>query len=142
MVNYTRLAATAKRLIEKNGRDFTLIKQATAPADPAKPWLGADQTLTLVTTATAAGVTGKKGLVVKGLFAAPGSTLGDIFAAIAGELTQRRGTSIYVAAESVSPEDPATYDQVLDGTKALRIEDVETLQPGDIPLLYRLELAQ
>lgn len=142
MVNYTRLVAMAKRLIEKNGRDFTLIKQATAPADPAKPWLGPSQTLVTVTTATAAAETGKKGLVVKGLFAAPGSTLGDIFAAIAGELTQRRGASVYIAADSVSPEDPATYDQILDGTEALRIEDVETLQPGDTPLLYRVELGQ
>lgn len=40
MVNYVRLAATSRRLIEKNGRDIQFFKPSSAPASPSKPWNG------------------------------------------------------------------------------------------------------
>lgn len=40
MVDYTKLAATAKRLVEANGRTITFIREAESRADPLKPWDG------------------------------------------------------------------------------------------------------
>lgn len=39
-VDYTKLAATAKRLVEENGRAIKLISDGAAAADPNKPWEG------------------------------------------------------------------------------------------------------
>lgn len=40
MVDYVKLAATAKRLVEANGRQITFIREAETKADPLKPWEG------------------------------------------------------------------------------------------------------
>ncbi len=50
MVDYVKLAATAKRLIEANGRSITFVRDSETPVDVNKPWLGptgADTTLIL-----------------------------------------------------------------------------------------------
>lgn len=49
MANYVRLAATAKRLIEKNGQNLTFTKNSEIPADPTKPWRGSDAAIYLQT---------------------------------------------------------------------------------------------
>jgi len=41
MVDYVKLSATAKRLIEANGRVITLIQDNKVPASAAEPWKGA-----------------------------------------------------------------------------------------------------
>jgi hypothetical protein len=41
MADYVRLAATAKRLVESNGRPVSFVRLQDAPADPDKPWRGA-----------------------------------------------------------------------------------------------------
>lgn len=40
MVDFTKLAATANRLISKNGRVVTFVKNSGSAADPSKPWKG------------------------------------------------------------------------------------------------------
>lgn len=40
MVDYVKLAATAKRLVDANGRTVTLLREAETKADPLKPWEG------------------------------------------------------------------------------------------------------
>lgn len=50
MPDYTRLAATAARLIKNNGRSITFVKLDETPADPTEPWNGpasSDTTLAL-----------------------------------------------------------------------------------------------
>lgn len=50
MVDYVRLAATAQRLIEANGRLITFVRDSETPLDANQPWLGptgADTTLEL-----------------------------------------------------------------------------------------------
>lgn len=42
MVDYTRLARTAERLIRKNGREIIFKKPDLTPLDPLKPWNGPD----------------------------------------------------------------------------------------------------
>lgn len=44
MVDFTKLAATADRLITKNGRVVTFVKAPAIKLDPAKPWKGPDYT--------------------------------------------------------------------------------------------------
>lgn len=40
MVDYVKLAATAARLVEKNGRVITFVRKSETALDPAKPWKG------------------------------------------------------------------------------------------------------
>lgn len=40
MVDYVKLAATAERLVAKNGREITLVRKSETPTDPTKPWKG------------------------------------------------------------------------------------------------------
>jgi hypothetical protein len=40
MVDYTKLAATASRLITSNGRSITFVRKSETPADVNKPWKG------------------------------------------------------------------------------------------------------
>jgi len=40
MVDYVKLAATAERLVTKNGRTVTLVRTGEVPVDVDKPWLG------------------------------------------------------------------------------------------------------
>lgn len=40
MVDYVKLAETAKRLIEANGRTITFVREAETREDPLKPWDG------------------------------------------------------------------------------------------------------
>ena len=50
MVDYVRLAATAKRLVETNGRAITFVRPSEVPDDPNEPWggsTGAETTLPL-----------------------------------------------------------------------------------------------
>lgn len=57
MVDYVRVAATAKRLIDANGRQISLIRPSTVPLDPLKPWKGS--------------VPGDEQLVINGVFVPP-----------------------------------------------------------------------
>ena len=46
-MDYEKMAATTKRLIDKNGRLVTMFKLSAAIANPTKPWRGAaEQILT------------------------------------------------------------------------------------------------
>jgi hypothetical protein len=40
MVDYVKLANTAKKLINANGREITFIGKSQAASDPSKPWDG------------------------------------------------------------------------------------------------------
>lgn len=40
MVDFTKLAATAQRLISKNGRVVTFVKRTASVLDPSQPWKG------------------------------------------------------------------------------------------------------
>lgn len=50
MVDYVKLAATAKRLVAKNGREITFVRQSEIALDPLKPWNGPQAGETLFTT--------------------------------------------------------------------------------------------
>lgn len=46
MVDYTKLAATAERLITENGREITFVRKNQTPLDANKPWNGPNATET------------------------------------------------------------------------------------------------
>lgn len=48
MVDYTKLAATATRLITKNGRLVTFVRPTETPVDTDKPWDGPEAGETLL----------------------------------------------------------------------------------------------
>lgn len=134
MPNYTKLAATAKRLIEKSGRDIILYKRSSTPADATKPWRGP----TDATTATPPADPPTASTTVKAVFVEPSdSELGQLIEAL--ELVKRRGSRFLVAATSTAV-DLRQYEYIKDGDNIFSIEKVRFLKPGDVAILYDIEV--
>lgn len=135
MPNYVKLANTAKRLIEKSGRSITLYKRSDTPADVNKPWRGP----TDATTATPPAQPPTASTTVKAVFVQAGSEseLGQLIEAL--ELVKRRGNRFLVAALSTNV-DLRQYDVIQDGNQIYSIEVIRFLQPGDVALLYDIEV--
>lgn len=132
MPDYTQLAATAKRLIEANGRSVTFRRADAAPANASQPWRGPDAVPTppdgAVVTAVAA-------------FVPPGSGFGRT-RANTPELAQLL-TQVCLVAQASLPDgtDLATFQTVVDGSRAWRIETVDTLAPSTTTLIYAVGLS-
>lgn len=114
MPDYNALRDTARRLILGAGRELTLTPAPTS--DPAEPWKvgaqGAGATFTGVVTRFA------RGLV-------DGTTI----------LADDR----QIVAPYDTPTVPTAGDTVTDGAVALRVIDVEPIQPGDTLIAYRIQ---
>jgi len=121
MVDYASLAITAQRLIDANGRDISLVKQDQTSADPAKPW-----------RANAGNPT----------------TLGPLKAVIVpydaadvdGQLVRRGDKVAYVAAADTDPSEVETFDVLVDGGSNWKIQDVQTLDPGNTRVVYIIQI--
>lgn len=119
MVNYVRAAATAKRLIEENGRDVTLVRKNQTSADNAKPWRG---------PATAVNVTV--------------GTVKAVFYPIdeedeKGGLLRRGEEKMMIAHDSLAvPEDLEDIDHVSDGGRIYKVVKACPLGPGDVRIAY------
>lgn len=139
MVNYAKLAVTAEKLIEKNGRSVTLVKRSTVPETPSEPWKGpVDE---VYTDGTPGALGDKAGVVVFAAFVdvSSDSELAEFFTSLGGEV--RRGTkAALVAGLSVTPEAIEEFDVVVDGDDVWNIESTDTLRPGTVVLLYALGL--
>lgn len=122
-IDYAELATVAEELIGANGRSVTLRDQTAAPADSDAPWRG------------------------------PGDSDPDDVSAIAvviptelvdtdDQLVGRGEQTAYVAA-SEELGDLTRFDQLIesDGT-TWRIEEAQTLRPGDLRLLYIFGLSR
>lgn len=131
MVDFARLAQTAQRLIEANGRSVMLRKRDRTPADPAEPWRGPDTTPTPpdgdVQTAIVA-------------FVPPSGTGFGRNRIIDGTLADSFDQIGLLAADSVPGIDIEDFSTVEDGTKAWKIENVKTLRPADQTIIYALSL--
>lgn len=123
MADFTRLAATAKRLIEKNGRSVTVIKQGKTPTDATKPWRGQD-------TTHLASVTGKA------VFVQPSKAIQNI------DQLKRAEQVAYFAAANDSGQTLETFDLIKDGSTLWKILRAELLQPATKKLLYQFEVAR
>ncbi len=122
MVDYTRMTATAKRLIEKNGRTVTLRHKVEADADGDRPWA---ETTGKSVEADAVGV-----------------FLDYTLAEIDGELIRRGDQKVLFAATSEELEGTHVedFDEVDDGGVIWKIQGVEPLCPGDTCLMYTMQV--
>lgn len=139
MVNYVKLAATAQRLIEANGRDVTLYKKELTPAAAAKPWRG-------VPASTAPEST--MGPIKIAFVPVGGSGLGYLLQDENGQVSKEITQEGLMAADSItalSPPptelDPKLYSTVVDGSRAFRIVKIGELKPGDTSLIFVVGLA-
>lgn len=118
-MDFVRMAALAKKLIEANGRTVTFV-QLAAPTDPAKPWR-ADAPV------VAASVTQKAAFV----------SLSSRHLGI--ELTQEQLNSRaneLVLAGAAPSLDLLHVNQIIDGTETFSIEWVQTVKPADTAVFY------
>lgn len=118
MVDFVKLAKTAKRLIEENGRTITVQKQG--PADVTQPWREA-------TTPTLTTVTGKAAFVDTG-------SLGAFW--VNADNVKRSEKVALFAANNDGGNSLEDFDQIVDGSTTWKIDRTEVLQPADIRLIY------
>lgn len=123
MVDYAKLAKTAKRLITANGRSIDFIRKNQTPTDPNKPWKG--DTL------------GETSVTLQGVFVPP-SALRQLTLPSLGEGTQFK--DLVAFSEQiiiVFPEDQELKDFEAVSEDGVRwgITAVQTLKPARIALL-------
>lgn len=137
----TRLAALAKKLIEKHGRSITLYKRETTDSDVTKPWraptTGSDDSTTVI----GAFLPLSDGSNVSSMAAAFGFSTRDKD----DELTKRFDQILLVAATSDTKAILGEVDSVVDsagGTaRAWKIHARQELAPGDLKILYAFGVA-
>lgn len=140
MVDFVKMAAVAKRLIEANGRDVTLYKRDRTPAVAGEPWRGPDST-----------PTPPDGLVigpVKMAFVpATGSGFGKLLFSGDETLMQKIDEVGLLAADSIedlvppfADTDIEAIDTLKDGTRIYKVVEVGHLKPADKSLLFVLGL--
>lgn len=133
MVDFNRLAATAKRLIEANGRDITFEQSDRTPSDATKPWRGVNQPNVAAGQAT---VTVKAAVVPS-----TGGRFGRTRTAD-GDLVQTHDEVALVASDSLpSGVDLKQYDRVVDDTRSWRIVGVQELRPATKSVIFEVRLA-
>lgn len=142
MVNYIKLAATALRLIEKNGRIVTLVRRSEVPANSNEPWKGAADVAATIGDPDP-DLTGKVGIEVSAVFVGQNDAeLAELFGAI--PLTEvKRGLKVaLVAGSDVTPEELSKYDAMIDTGDVWSIDIVDTLRPGPLAMIHRLVLTR
>lgn len=121
MVDYTSLAATAKRLIEKNGRTVTITKMSQTPADPAKPHRARNPAADTSVTPTAVVVPFEREQVD-------------------GSNVMVDDKMVLVAQESVSGVDLQSFDRLTDGSDEYDIVKVKKVNPGPTSVVYMIQV--
>lgn len=120
MADYAKLALTAQRLIQSNGRSVTLKKLGEVDADPAEPWRasdGVDTTVTLIAVIVPFEVADED-----------------------ASLVRRGDMTAYVAALDGGTDELDKFDEMLDGTDVWKIVGGTVINPGDTRVLYVLTL--
>lgn len=128
---YDRMAQVAKRLIESKGRPLTLRKRSDVPMDANKPWRGATQAGDLVTVDVL-------GLIVPTGYAEDPVT--GVRYATAKATIAALSANEEVAPSTFEEADLRDYDDIVDGDLVWAIKDVTSLKPGDVSLIWKLEL--
>jgi len=128
VANFTKLAATAKRLIDANGRTVTITKQGSVPANSNQPWRGQNSTIAGSVTGTAVFVSTE-----------PGS-LGIQW--LNPDNTKRGDQVAFFAANNDGGKELETYDTITDGDKVWKIVRAQLLAPADTRLIYIFEVAR
>lgn len=127
MANLVRLAATAARLIEENGRSVTVVKHGAYSQDSEKPWRGQS-------TYPEAAVTGFAAFV-------PKTQLVGTFA-MQEEGILRESEYALFAADSDEGYNLEGFDAIVDRDVTWRIMKTEVLAPGTKRVLYLFEVTR
>ena len=120
MADFNKLALTAKRLIDANGRQVTLIKYGNDPADSDKPWRGRNDY-------HEAEVVG---------FA---SFVSDSFLKNVDSIKRESNFALF-AAEDDEGNDLETFDVIDDGGIIWKIIQTELIAPATKRVLYQFEV--
>jgi hypothetical protein len=127
VADFEALAATAKRLVDANGRQVTLIKHGKNPQSGDQPWRGEATYPEAQVSGIAAFVTSTLLLTWK----------------IRTESNVKSGAS-YALFPAVDDEGHQLeyFDELRDGSTVWRIASVEVLGPADTRLLYLIEVVR
>lgn len=118
-MDYARLAAMAKRLIEANGRSLVLYRTNQTPADANRPWRGPASMTSGGTSRTVIGVN-------------------DDFTVRQedGDKVRRGDKFFLIAATSLGGQEILDFDRVVDGSDHYGILSINKLAPGSTALVY------
>ena len=113
-MNYLKLNVLAKKLIEKNGKTFTLRKKVEGTYDPA------NNSISIATTdSTFYGV------------------LKNYYHSYFDNQTIKRGDKLLIASSTVEIE---VQDVILEGSTKWNVINVEEIKPADTNLLYKVQV--
>lgn len=127
-MDYAKLLATAKRLLQKNGKQITLSMLDDAAGATGKPWLA-------VANPRDPNVVDSIQVYAVNVPLSAGASLG-IKADAIFELSKNI-KSFYIAEPGTdTPDNFDQYQLLTDGSQELKIEFVEKLKPADTTLLY------
>lgn len=125
-IDYVKLAAKAQTLITQSGRTVTLVKPATAPADPTQPWNGPTDP-----------AVGEITLEVPGVQLLPNAVRIFGLAAL-GDANEFRGLITYSELVYIvfqGEENLESYTFVRDDGVDFQIEATQALKPANTTLL-------
>lgn len=123
MADFVALAATAKRLIDANGRDVTLRQLDRGHANGSQPWRKPG--------ATNVDVGPLKGVIVP-------FESNDID----GTLIRESDKKALVAANDTGANEIEKFDELIDGSDIWKIVRVKVINPGTTRVLYIIQLRQ
>ena len=138
MADFVKLAATAQRLVEANGRAVDLFRVNRTPDDPARPWRGVSGSPTVP----------EGGFIATGIIMAfvppSGSGFGKLLVDGDGELDVAFDQIGLLASDSlpvgITPEDIEQADSIRDGSDIWKIMLRSHLRPASTSLLFTLGL--
>lgn len=126
MATYADFIALAQRLIALRGRTCSLVKMSAAAADPTKPWNGPGAPTELA-----------RADVIGCFVPKSGTDLGQGF--ISKEQLKRCQEVVLVAP---GEEDYTAFGVLLDDAVRWKVEWVQVLKPGPVPVLYALGVSR
>ena len=119
MAIYTSLRATAQRLIQKNGRTITYSVKSATLIDANNPQLG---------------TVGTTDLTPKAAF------INSVVSEKSKNLVQSGDKICLIAADDLPSVVPSTSDFIVDGGVTYDIENVDSIDPSDAPVVYEFIL--
>lgn len=138
MVDYAKLATTAQRLVEANGREVTLFKMNRDPDDSSKPWRGPD------TSDVPDDIEGGETLTVTAAFVGARGTGFGRDARERDETIVKDGVQFALIATDSLPDgtNVREFNALKDGDELWRILFVGELRPSTAGLLWEVELSK
>lgn len=139
MTDFVKAAATAKRLVEANGRAVTLFLSNRTPDDPSKPWRGSS-------SQPHPSKDGAQIPVTMAFVPASGSGFGKMIQDTGGSLVVAFDQVGLLASDSIparfAPKDVEECDRVRDGDDIWKVITRGHLRPATKSLLFVLGLTR